>query len=658
MIVRTTLKTAASTFIAMVLSVFFAFSASGEPVAESVGTGHAGTVPPKIFLNGEALLDDFLLAAREGVMFIPLSDEMEFSLDAVLEQDPLSPVTKIELRTSDAVLVFTESEISFEANGIQRELRKRPFMLNGHLHVPLEDLFLHLGCEIRRDGDEIHITKQDAITDVINEIPDSFLKRKPREPAEQPVEEQPVEGELPETQYGVQYTYENTFEFENIAVSGDESLSNLVPKTDFYHRLSLRFMGEFENSYKLNSILKTASTTDRILNEGEVTTFNLSLNNNRNLFSFYDNAPRVSRYTLKSHQSRGMLYGRNLGKSQMSVIWGKSPKKLKETRYNRYLQALFWDRKTETGGVGVSLVRIKDTGVPQDTDRLNNKVISFNASTKKKGIKANAELAHSITERFDRAEARALAKWVDLNYKNKTTTVVARYERIGSEFVSETSFFTPGSREFLLFINHRVTRRIIVGGGYRRMRLLGESTAFTPVLITVSPFVKRPKLRIKLLDNFEKSRGMLGTRITDKKKFLLSDRVGKAKVDFTLERKKQKDTLASWSFRTSRRYRYITPVSKKTMVILQHKNEYKSSSSNPRKRYYQAKITYEPIEWTEISLNMERYYNNTPNDRRTVSSSYKKIDIFNDREYQVEMGLSNYRDHNDLVFRLSYSYYK
>jgi hypothetical protein len=647
------------------LSLISPLRAVGEPV-ESSGNSHAISKfsAGRIFINGREFQSGYRTLVREGIAFIPISEELEFALGADVEQTPVDGSISLSFKTYEAELIFTENKTALLENGIERKLESPPFFLNGLLYVPLRDFFTNLGCEVKSSDNDFYITKATLFPDIISEIPEDILagaspvaageERTPAATETQTIPSSPMS--VGKRFTSLQYTYENSLEFENTTVSGDRAQSNMIPKTDFYQRFSFRAEGKMQNGYDMRGIFKSSATTERVLNGGKVDTFNLTFTKNKISMSLYDLAPKVSRYVLRSYPLQGALYERENNHFGWTALWGKTPKRLGDTPYNRYGQAAIFEKSYDKSTINLAYVRTKDTGAVQDSDRIDNSVISAYGSSNAAKMDLSGEFAFSKTKLFYEDAINSKAKWLELKYKNRQTNIFGSYERVGSGFYSETSFFTPGRREYQILATHKPQKDLTLGGGYTSTKLSGDSSFLIPLQATITPFESRPRLKLKLQKDYEKSRSSFGPRITDKRKFDISDRVGKAKVDMTFERNRQKDTWGDWRFRTAQRYRYITDITKKLQMFLQFKTELKTLSSNPKKRYYQYKYIYELGEWSELSFNAERYYNGTSNDRFSNSFAFKKLDVMNDREYSIEYQFLNYRVHNDNCLMLSYSY--
>lgn len=616
----------------------------------------------RVFINGRELLSEYDILRREGVDYIPVSQELEYMLGATADIDEAGPRARLEFVTLESVLVFAAGEREYIDDGLARALDREPFLRFGLFYVPVEDFFHALECEVEFDGRDYHITKVTLFPDVISDIPGDFLD----------VEKDTEVGALdalaaeaaaaPETTAGktfdLGFTYENKTAFENVTVSGIESQSNMERQTDFHNEFKLRTLGRMRNGYTVNGVFRTNMTTDRTVNQGEVDRFNLSFAKGGKELQLYDMTQKVSRFVMKNYLLQGVSYRRRGNAFDWKGIWGKTPKDLGETPYNRYTKGLILEKLFGDGRYTASYVNVKDTGVTQNMARLDNTVYSVDAEMKFDEVTIVNEYAYSVTDIFHDERIKAFARYFEAKYRDRQSYIIMSHEQVGSEFVSETTFFTPGRREFQVMTTNRINRRLTLGGGYKTTRFMGQSTFVIPLQARVVPFASRPRLKLKLQDTFEKSTTAFGPRITDKRKFEISDRIGRAKADIRFERRRQKDSFAEWKFRTTQRYKYVTSVTKQLYVYLQHKRELKTRSSNPKKRFYQYKLIYEPEDWAELSLSVERYYNNTTNDRMTTSLTYKKLDIFNDREYSLEYRFLNYSGHNDSHLLISYSFLK
>jgi len=630
---------------------------------ESTVSGAFGT-GPVVYVNGSELFLDHSPVVRAGIIFLPLTDSLAYELDGDLEESITGGYKTVEFSSIEGVLEFTEGDTMYSSSGRWRELPEPPFVSSGILYVPLERFFTELGFDLEVTDDGIFAEKELAAEDLVEGIPESVLKGEVT--GEKRVEEQAAGEELEEAvqedkYYGVEYTYENKVEFVNVAVSGDSSQSNLLPQTDFYNDFSIRFMGELANGYSLRSTIKTNSTTDQTINRGELARFHLSFSKPGKSINLYDLTPKVSQFVLKNYILQGLEYNRDYGETKYTFLTGRTPKKLRESRYNRYVSAGRVERKFGEEFIEFTYVDVKDTGVTQpDQKRIANRVMSANSLVNMPlNFEMAAEFAQSNTRYAYGSVGRGNARRFELERKARDMNVLVLYERIGSGFVSETSFFSQGRREMSVLVNRRLPMDMTMSAGYRSVRMLGEATDYIPLMLrTPSPFSFRPDMKLKIQKDYEQSRGAYGPRINDKRKITITDRIGKARFNATLERRRKKDTYARWSFKTSQKYRYITYLTKQLELMLQYKHELRTMTSNPKKRYYQSKFIFEPKEWTEVALDFERYYNATVSDHTSSGLSYKSLDIMNDREYSLEYAFHNYRDHNDNVFKLTYSYYR
>lgn len=637
------------------ISPVFAFGAQSATGAKNA----SGLSQGKVFINGRELRADYKILFREGVAFIPISEELGYVLGADIDETTDGGHFSVTFKTYETALVFSEGQSISTSNGIIRNLERPPFVSGGLLYVPLKDFFEQLECDVKRDGDNFQITKSTLFPDVISEAPEGFLAS-PTAGAAAATGTAPIgTATAPADLLTLQYTYENVFEFENATVSGDATQSNLTPKTDFYHRLNFRAEGNMRNGYDLQGIFKTSSTTERDLNGGKVDTFNLNFYKNKISLNLYDYTPKVSRFVLKSYPLRGVMYDRQNNLFSMTALWGETPKSLRDSYYNRFENAFIigkaFGKNTSLNAV---YSRTKDTGIDQDDDRIDNSVFSIFGSSSRKKYSFNSEFALSRTSLFYGDKFDSKAKWFEAKYKDKRTNVASSYERVGSEFYSETSYFTPGKREFQTLATSKLRKDMTLGTGYKTTKLSSDTSQLIPLQFTLIPLKSRPKMKWKLSKDYERARSDYGSKITDKRKFEYSDRIGKAKADFTIERNRQKDTWGEWQFRTTQRYRFISDLSKKLQMYLQFKKEYKTQTINARKRYYQYKYIYELEEWSELSFSVERYYNGTSSNRDTISAAYKKLDVINDREYSIEYQYLNYRDHNDNSIMASFSFIK
>ncbi len=635
------------------LAVIMAFALVSVVAQETVEQAAASTnaSAPGLYVDGELYRADEQPIVRNGILYIPLTYNLMDLLDAELETQVAGGKMRATVITAQAQLEYTEGETLYIARDQQRELVEPAIVFSGNMTVPFESFFEDLDCTVVYGDNRIDVTTPTGLTQM-EKLPGGKTKIE----AQEEIISEEVE-EVLKTVIG--YTYENKLTYENVKVSGDESQSSMEPKSDFYNDFSIRFLGQIRNGYELQSSLRTRSTTDDDQKHGEVKTFFITMSKNKVKYSVYDLFPKITRYTFKNYRLQGVQYERTNNLFKYTIMMGKTPKKLRTSRYNRYVQG--YRLENDVAGdamLGLGYVDVKDTGVLQGTNRLDNQVLSLNGKWKKTALSLDAETALSKTKYNYGQNINAKAKWAEFQCRVPDMKLKTSYERTGSEFVSETSFFTPGRREFSALLNRKIGRRVVVGGGYKSIVMRGEDRLVFPLQLNMIPLKQRSSFRLTAARNYDKTRGTSGTRFTDRRKLNLKDRIGTAKVRVDFDRKAQKNTAGVQDYRTMQRYRVDTPLTKKLSVNLQFRKERRTGAANPLNRFYKSKFSYEIGDWTEASVGLERYYNGTSNNRTALTTSYKQIDIYNDREMSIEYKFFNYRDYNNNQIRLMYSFLK
>jgi len=626
-----------------------------EDPAQDYAPQYSG-VAPGIYINGMKLIPDVPPALRGGRVFVPVTQSVAWAFDADAVYEQTAGGLQLTLRMPGAEAVFTEGMARYSFGGTVRMMADAPFVMDGVLAVPLQPLFESLGGAVTFTRDAVAVDMP-LPSSAVQKIPDSMFVR---ESGEIPAPATGTE-EIPFEEPAFQYTYENIIEFENIAISGNEALSNLQRKTDYFERINLRMTASLESGWAMNSTFRGSATTDDDLKQGEVDRFFAVFQKEKTSWTVYDLYPKLTRYALKNYQMQGVQFSKRLGAAGVAAVWGKTPKELRESDYIRYVRGLHFNGPvSDSTQWGLGYVAVRDTGDLQPTDRIDNRVFTMTGDYKKKDLAVQGEMAMSMTRVFHEEWDRGKARWINAQWRsgNRATSWNMSYERTGSQFESETAFFTAGRRELSMLLNHRLNKRTLFGGGWKNVILLGETTWYSPLQLAASPFAARPKLRMTLKRNYEKTRGRAGTRVTDRRALSLDDRFGAARVRWDFERRAQKDVLGSRSWRTSQRYRFDAPMSDRLNSQFQVRKERRTTGSNPINRFTQARFVYELGEWDELTLTLERYYNGTPYNRFNNNLMYRRLDVLNDREITVEIGYINYPQHNENTFHIKYSFYR
>jgi hypothetical protein len=304
-------------------------------------------------------------------------------------------------------------------------------------------------------------------------------------------------------------------------------------------------------------------------------------------------------------------------------------------------------------------VRTRDGGSPGATDQVDNSVFTVNADgVYGKRTKLQAEMALSDTTINGLSQDNGRALSLRAQYRDQAMLCTGMFEKTGSAFVSETTYVTAGRRDLSMLCNRKLNERSSLGTGFKAVRMGSQETRTAPYFYSIEPLKNRPNLKFTLRRNHERTFGGGVSRTLDVRSAGVSERFGSAGLDVTIERRKQKETGGGVSFRNSFRYRLELLLAKTTELALQVKRERRTMGSNTRTRFYQIRLDHELMPWNDLFLAASRYYNGTTNNRTDLSVGFRKIDIVNDWEFNIEFKHYNFRDHNDNVLRISYGFFK
>lgn len=620
--------------------------------------------PPLILLNGEEIPSSVPPMWEDRIAYVAVTDDIAGALGARIFTGKTAPLT-VSLKTLQTRIEFTDGQTAYLLNGAPAELQAAPFHQSGFLMVPAVEFFQAFGFNVKVDlaVNAVRISRSVANTAVPQDLIDAVFAMPEVHPAPRATGTVPAKAhpEVPEQKAGkIEYTYDNTIGFENITVSGASDQSNLIGTSALSNQFNLRLQKQMGNGYKFTSTLRTSETTDPLFNKAQVEKLALAFEKGGIYLSLYDIIPKFTYYTLKNYQIRGVQYERKLKEFSWTALAGKSPKRLADSEYSRYIEGFRIHRAMiKDRDFGISFVRVRDTGGYRSTEKTDNKVFSLNNTTKYgKYTKLQMEYALSTDSVNSGKTLSATAGTAQAQYRQAQVLCTGIYEHTGSDFNSETTFFTSGRREFSGLCNKKLNQRTLVGMGMKSVLLGGERTRSIPLFYSVQPFQARKKLKLTTQKNFEKASSEFGTRITDVRSGGYSDEFGKLKFDANLERRKQKESDGVVSFRNSQRYRFDTFFSEKTEMNLQVKKELRTRGASPRTRFSQLRVDHELKAWNDLSLTTSRYYNGTSNNRTDFSAAFRKIDIENDTELDVEYRFYNYSAHNDNVVRFTYSFFK
>lgn len=615
--------------------------------------------PARIFVMGEELLPEISPMARNSILYIPAGRNAAAILGAAFSASSDTGALSITLKTIKREVVLTENQTRYEVDGLPGELPEAPFVESGYLMVPAREFFEAFGFYTAwdRDSNTMNVTvaapaalSAPGMFDMVFSVP--FV-----EPAVAGATRTPeIKPEMPP----IEYTYDNTMSFENTAISGASGQSNLLGTSALRNQFNLRARGALENGYAFRATLRTLQSTNKIEKKGEVDKLAMEFEKGGVRLNAYDFAPKFSYFTMKNYQLQGLQYERRYEDFSWTALLGKSPKKLADSEYARYARGFRAHRaKTKDRDLGFSYVNIKDRGSYRATAIVDNTVFTVNtAGTYGDSVKFDAEYAWSKTALDNGPGASGAAGSFRAQYRDRQTLCTAVFEKTAQAFNSETTYVTSGRREASALCNMKPNGRTVAGWGYKAVLLGGEETRTLPLFYSVAPFKDRPAMKLSARRNFERTFGSSSFRSLDMRALGFSDEIGSVSVDLNFERRKQKDPGGAVSFRNAHRYRFDTFITDDTEIALQIKRERRSRGANPITRFYQIRVDHELVEWNQVYFALSRYYNGTINNRSDFTIGYQKIDIMNDTELDLEYRFFNYRDHNDNVIQVSYSFFR
>lgn len=615
-----------------------------------------------IYIDGVPLAPETAIAKLRNVVFIPLGASFSTLLGLEMTSDTSSGVLAVNLQGFHKQVLATQDQSQFLADGLPRIFQETPFVQDGYLMVPARDILEAFGFSI--SWDESRNAVYAAGARPFSALTPGFLDKVFEIPFVEPIPAQaPQESgqaaEQPEAR-PFEYAFDNTFAFENIAVSGASDQSNFLPTTAFRNQFNTRFRSGLRNGYDLKGTLRTIQSTDTAENKGEVDKLALNFSKGSISADLYDFTPRFSYFTLKNYQIRGGRYQRDHPGYSVTALMGKSPKSMGDSEYTRVVQGLRVNRsKAKDRDFGFGYVRTRDGGMQLSSERVDNSVFTLNAD----GVygeytKLQAEMALSDTSLDGGANNSGNALSLRTQYRDQQMLCTGLFEKTGIDFMSETTYVTAGRRDISMMCNRKLNERTMLGTGYKAVRMGSQETRTAPFFYSVEPTKKRPDLKFTLRRNHERTFGGDISRALDVRSAGVSDTIGSVGFDVTIERRKQKETGGGVSFRNSYRYRVETFLTPKTELALQVKRERRSLGSNPRTRFYQLRLNHELKPWNDLLLSASRYYNGTINNRTDFSFGFRKINIINDWEFNIEYKFYNFRDHNDNVVRISYSFFR
>lgn len=628
---------------------------------------------PRVLVNGLYLRADVPAELREGRVYVPLGPGLAGALGGAVDVRLDGDATQAQIEALDTQIVFTEGSPLMLVDGEERAAAAIPYENeSGLLMAGAGDLFGALGADVvwSEPDATLIVTLRLPAPPGVELPPEVFLP-----PAEPSIPETQIR--TPETATGaegmtdaeleaflsggraVQYGFEHAIEFDVNTVSGDRTLSYLEPQQIMYERFTMRMQGTALGGRTLNGYIRSQFTSDRDSKKGEVQKANFTLERSGLLLNIYDIVPKYSKFALKNYRLQGVEARQSYDGFAVVGVMGKSPKKLRDSEYARWVAGAGIESGDTKQGYSVHYVVTRDTGSRRTKDKMENHVVSFAVHGKVgQTLTWESEYARSRTDLlFANTSADSQAFSFSARNKTRKTTVDLSVDYTGSDFYSETSFFTQGKHEYSMLINTKPNDRVLLGFGYKDRLLQGSRTRIFPRLVSLTPLVSRPDLRIEAKQNYERTNGANNTLI-DNRTFSIRDDIGIVNAQFTLGRRKTRNSGSEVSMRTTRDYRVNFDVTPRLILFAQFNKEMRTGATTPLTRHARVKFTYEAGEWADFNIAFERYYNNSASNRFGVILGYRSLDVLNDTEIAVDYAYMNYREHDDQSLKFRYNIYQ
>ena len=627
---------------------------------------HACAAAPAITFNGAPLRTDLPVDTRQGELFMPLTQGVAYSLgatlDAYLEQDRIRAV----VQWLGYQIEFVEGDTRMLVDGEPATLPTAPYADDaGVLMVPAADFFLAVRADVSYDRTAMtmHVTRRVEAPDVVGELPPEVLGPPGEEDAAGDTDGGGMtDAELDEFFGGegaLLFTAENSFGVEVDSVSGDRSQSYLTPRQIVTNRFTLRMQGQVPEGFALTGFIRANGTTDRDRKRGELQKMNFLFEKQDMAISLYDILPRFSRYTLRNYRLQGVDVLRTEGSFSFHAVAGKSPRKYKDSRYQRMAAAARARWGSDNEHVALNYVAIRDLGSPQGTEKLDNRVGTLSArALAPGGWTLFGELAAADTDfLLSGGQASSTALQMQARRKTKNTSLELSYENTGADFISESAYFTRGKHEWSALWNARPHPRMSVGLGHRNRLLKGSHTYIYPVLLSLIPVGSRTTLKVDLRRNYERTTGASHSTV-DHRRVDVRDQIGRVNAQASLARRKTRNISVEVALRTTYDFKARFLLTPRILVLAQHNKEKRQNASTPITRFYRTRFTIELGDWTDMNITLERYYNASRNNRNGAILGFRHLDVITDTEYILDYSFMNYRDHNDHSFKMRYNIYQ
>ncbi len=626
----------------------------------------------KIEVNGLDLPVEDRLEYRDLTLFMPLDESVRDALDATISRVPCDGDCFIVTAYGVQVRFMTGSG-EIEADGRSYNVGAAPYKVGETYYVPAEAFFQAIDFETewnpeenllragitldmrpvqeRFSGIEGIATVEEALgggrrEDVTSQIAPPAIAGEPGFEIEEPF---------------IAYTFENSVKMLSKKVSGDKTLSRVEEKGDIYNQLNFRFVGLMSNGYDFTGILRTNQTTDTGTNRGEVKKLSLSWKKNDIMLKAYDVQPKFSQYMLRNYPVQGLHYQRTNNMFKWDAVFGKTPKRIRDSKYARYVGGLRIEKnvsKRKNAFIGGTFTSVRDTGNYMGSAKQKNLVAGADGTIQLSDMaRFRGEVANSYNEFTGLGSVRGTAAKYELNYKSRSATSKTTYERTSSNFYSETAYYTKGRTEIATLYNRKLSPKTMFGLGAKRKKIKDRVSKIYPMSLDISPWGTRDYFRMTLQRNYEKDSGSRN-RILDTRELRVRDRMGGSRVDMKVGRQKNKVPGSQLAYKDSRSISVKSLLTDKVGAKFNMKSERWKKDRVSVTRRVGLTLDYEPAPWTEMTLGFGRYYNNPRSARTHVRFTYHKLDIYNDSEWKAEYMFENYRDYNINTVNVSYSFFK
>jgi len=639
----------AALILAVVLAAIFPASSAGAQF--------------RITLNGAELPADEAFEMRDLELFMPLDAGVLAALDAVVAPGACDGEC-FTVSAFGATLGFALDSDTMEVDGYRTVGIQKVYKTGDVYYVPAAAFFQALDFDVKWDeekgllsvGYEVRFPgAQERLSSVLGlKSPEEVSREKQAAAA----------AAAGEKKNYLDYTFDDTIKMVASRVGGDKSQSRTNELGDYYNQFNLRYQGLLSNGYEFMGILRTGQTTEPELKKGEVRKLELTWWTEDVTLRLYDAQPRYdTKFIMSNNPIQGIEYSRRTNLFTWKAAFGKTPKELRKSLYARYSGVLRLEKEMKNRPdtvLGATYALTRDTGSFVDDRKLRNYAAGLDLKMKPaKGLSFRAEAAEGYNERFSAGfpSSRGRAVMYKMNYTGKGTSGVASYERTGNDFYSETSSFTRGRRDGMANISTKLRSGAVLSFGARDKKVKDTTTRFYPLSLSLRPLGGRDSFNIVFKRDFEKTTGG-SERIVENKEVNLKDELGKSRVESKFSRQKNKTPGGRMYYREQKSFTVKSPLSRKVNSDLGHKRERWKMDRAAAARQSWMKVEYEPEAWTNIILNLGRYYNTPANARYTSTVAWHKVDIFNDREWEIEYKFDNYRDYNVNSASVTYSFFR